>query len=177
LPRIDTLLDDLAAFQSFSRLYLQAGYNQMCIVDTDVEKTAFITLFGHCQFQVLSFGLTYAPATFQRLMSKIFAPHIGEFVQVYLDDIIIMSKTPEEHLNHLRLVLELAYTICTLSSASLVSPKSKFWGTLWELAQCLSIQTKLLWFATGLCPATLLSCVPSSGLPTIFDAFFKTTVA
>jgi hypothetical protein len=70
-------------------------------------KTAFITPFGLYQFRVLSFGLTNAPATFQRLVNKLFAPYIGKFVQAYLDDIIIMSKTPEEHLDHLSLVLEL----------------------------------------------------------------------
>jgi hypothetical protein len=107
LPRSDTLLNDLAPFTIFSSLDLQSGYNQIRIDDADVDKTAFITPLGHYQFRVLSFGLSNAPATFQRLMNKIFAPYIGKFVHVYLDDIIIMSRSPEEHLTQLRLVLDL----------------------------------------------------------------------
>jgi hypothetical protein len=97
----------LAQCSVFSSLDLQSGYNQIRITDSDVEKTAFSTPFGHFQFKVLCFGLTNAPATFQRLMNRIFGPYLGKFVLVYLDDILIMSRTPEEHLTHLRLVLDI----------------------------------------------------------------------
>jgi hypothetical protein len=106
LPHIQDLLDQVSQSTIFSSLDLQTGYNQIRIADSDVEKTAFTTPYGHFQFKVLSFGLTNAPATFQRLMHRIFAPYIGKFVLVYLDDVLIMSKAPEEHLTHLRLVLE-----------------------------------------------------------------------
>jgi hypothetical protein len=99
------LLDDFEPFTIFSSHGLQSGYNQIHIDHADVEKMAFITPFGQYQFQVLSFGLSNAPATFQRLMNKLFAPYIGKFVQVYFDDIIIMFRSPEEHLTHLRLEL------------------------------------------------------------------------
>jgi hypothetical protein len=107
LPRIDDLLDQLAECRVFSSLDLQSGYHQIRIAPEDVEKTAFVTHLGHFQFKVLCFGLTNAPATFQRVMHRIFAPYIGRFVLVYLDDILVMSRTPEEHVHHLRTVLSL----------------------------------------------------------------------
>jgi hypothetical protein len=75
------------------------------VTDEDVPKTAFRTPLGLFQYRVLCFGLTNAPATFMRLMNSILAPYIGKFVCVYLDDILIYSKSEEEHLEHLRLVL------------------------------------------------------------------------
>jgi transposase InsO family protein len=106
LPRIDDLLDRLAGCRVFSSLDLQSGYHQVRISEEDVPKTAFTTPFGHFQFKVLCFGLTNAPATFQRIMNRVFAPYLNDFVLVYLDDVLVMSRTPEEHLAHLRVVLE-----------------------------------------------------------------------
>jgi hypothetical protein len=82
---------------------------------------------------VLSFGLTDAPATFQRLMHRIFAPYIGKFVLVYLDDVLIMPQTLEEHLTHVHLVLEVLQKqqlYAKLSKCELARPRSSFWGTL-----------------------------------------------
>jgi hypothetical protein len=107
LPRIDDLLDQMAKCRIFTSFDLQSGYHQIRIAPEDVEKTAFTTHLGHFQFKVLCFGLTNAPATFQRVMHRIFAPYLGKFVLVYLDDILVMSRTPEEHLRHLRIVLGL----------------------------------------------------------------------
>ncbi|WP_366144398.1 reverse transcriptase domain-containing protein, partial [Giesbergeria sp.] len=106
LPNIQDLIDQLHGKKVFSSLDLQSGYHQIHIADDDVQKTAFLTPMGQYQFKVLCFGLTNAPATFQRVMNSIFAPYIGKFVLVYLDDILIMSNTPEEHLEHLRIVFE-----------------------------------------------------------------------
>ena len=107
LPRIDDLLDQLHGASVFSSLDLQSGYHQIRIKDEDVPKTAFRTPLGHYQFRVLSFGLTNAPATFQAVMNSIFRKHIGKFVLVYLDDILIFSKSPQEHAQHLRMVLDI----------------------------------------------------------------------
>jgi hypothetical protein len=107
LPGIDDLLDKLHGCTTFSSLDLQSGYHQIRIRDEDKPKTAMMTPMGQFQFKVLCFGLTNAPATFQRAMNKIFSKHIGKFVLVYLDDILVMSRTPEEHEQHLRIVLQI----------------------------------------------------------------------
>jgi len=107
LPRIDDLLDKLHGCTVFSSLDLQSGYHQIRIRDEDKPKTAIVTPLGQFQFRVLCFGLTNAPATFQRVMNNVFREHIGKSVLVYLDDILVMSRSAEEHAAHLRIVLEL----------------------------------------------------------------------
>ena len=106
LPRVDDLLDKLKGASYFSSIDLQQGYNQIRISETDIPKSAFRTPFGHYEYTVLSFGLANAPATFQAVMDRIFRPHIDKFVICYLDDILVYSKTLEEHLQHLRVVLD-----------------------------------------------------------------------
>jgi hypothetical protein len=93
LPRIDDLFDKLQGCSVFSSLDLQSGYYQIRITPEDRPKTAFHSPMGLFQYNVLCMGLTNAPATFQRVMNSIFAPYIGKFVLVYLDDILIMSKS------------------------------------------------------------------------------------
>ena len=107
LPRMDDLIDQVQGSTVFSSLDLQSGYHQIRITEEDVPKTAFRTHIGLYQFKVLSFGLCNAPATFQATMNEIFAPYIGKFMLVYLDDILVFSKTQEEHREHLQLVAEL----------------------------------------------------------------------
>lgn len=105
IPRIDDLLDQLRHAKVFSSLDLASGYWQVRITDEDAPKTAFTTHMGLYEFKVLPFGLTNAPATFQRLMNTIFQSQRNH-VLVYLDDILVFSKTPEEHLQHLRQVFD-----------------------------------------------------------------------
>lgn len=105
LPRIDDLFDALQGATCFSSLDLMSGYHQIRVAPADVEKTAFRTPIGHFQFRVLPFGLCNAPATFQTEMNRIFGDELGKSLLVYLDDILVFSKTPEEHLQHLRHVL------------------------------------------------------------------------
>lgn len=93
LPRIDDLLDQLHGALVCLSLDLQSGYHQIRIKDEDAHKTAFRTPLGHYQFRVLSLGLTNAPATFQAVMNNIFRQHIGKFMLVYLNDILMCWST------------------------------------------------------------------------------------
>ncbi|WVZ92844.1 hypothetical protein U9M48_038882, partial [Paspalum notatum var. saurae] len=106
LPRIDDLFDQLQGACVFSKIDLRSGYHQMKIRPSDIPKTAFITRFGLYEYTVMSFGLTNAPAYFMNLMNKVFMEYLDKFVVVFIDDILIYSKTEEEHEEHLRLVLQ-----------------------------------------------------------------------
>ena len=107
LPRIDDLLDQLRGAKYYSRIDLRSGYWQMRIDEEDVEKTSFITKYGTYQWYVMPFGLNNAPSSFQRLVNYYFQPYLNDFVSIYLDDIIIYSKTAEEHLEHLSKILKI----------------------------------------------------------------------
>lgn len=106
IPRIDELLDRLKGAAFFSSLDLASGYWQIRVAPEDVPKTAFQTRYGAYEFLVMPFGLANAPATFQRLMNSTFGPEMDEYVLVYLDDILVFSKTLEDHIRHLDTVLE-----------------------------------------------------------------------
>ncbi|UYV70790.1 K02A2.6-like [Cordylochernes scorpioides] len=106
LPRIDATLDTLSGSQWFSTLDLKSGYWQVSIHPEDREKTAFTTGNGLWQFKVMPFGLCNAPATFERLMETVLQGIPLETCLVYLDDIIVMGKSFEEHLINLERVLQ-----------------------------------------------------------------------
>ncbi|GBG67671.1 hypothetical protein CBR_g801 [Chara braunii] len=105
LPRIDDLLDRVQGAKYFSKIDF-SGYHQIEVHPDDQYKTAFRTRYGHYEFIVMPFGLTNAPATFQRCLNDLFRPWLDKFVVVYLDDILVFSRTLEEHQGHLRQVLE-----------------------------------------------------------------------
>ncbi|KAK1609258.1 hypothetical protein QYE76_032931 [Lolium multiflorum] len=105
LPKIEDLFDQLTGATVFSKIDLRTGYHQLKIRASDIPKTAFTTRYGLYEYNVMSFGLTNAPAYFMNLMNKIFMNFLDKFVVVFIDDILIYSKT-EEHEQHLEVILE-----------------------------------------------------------------------
>nr|GEV30843.1 putative reverse transcriptase domain-containing protein [Tanacetum cinerariifolium] len=106
-PMIDDLFGQLQGSQFFSKIDLRSRYHQPMVHEDDIPKTAFRTRYGHFEFTVMLFGLTNAPAVFMDLMNRVCKPYLDKFVIVSVDDILIYSKTRQEHIEHLRLVLEL----------------------------------------------------------------------
>ena len=105
LPRIEDLFDQLRGARVFSKIDLRSGYHQLRIRPSDIPKTSFIRRYGLYEYTVMSFGLTNAPAYFMHLMNKVLMDFLDKFLVVFIDDILIFSKTKEEHEEHLRLVL------------------------------------------------------------------------
>jgi hypothetical protein len=97
LPRIDIIFDQLVGAKIFSKVDLRSGYYQIKIHPEDVPKTAFSTRYELYEYLVMSFGLTNAPAHFMYLMNSVFMPELDNFVVVFIDDILIYSKSEEEH--------------------------------------------------------------------------------
>ena len=117
------MFDQLQGASHFSKIYLRSGYHQLRVKDSDIPKTAFKTQYGHYEFVVMSFGLTNAPTTFMDLRNRVFKQYLNMFVIVFIDDILIYSRSEEEHASHLRVVLQ------TLKDRQLFAKfsKSGFW--------------------------------------------------
>ncbi|GJS91537.1 putative nucleotidyltransferase, ribonuclease H [Tanacetum coccineum] len=107
LSRIDDLFDQLQGSRVYSKIDLRYGYHQLRVREEYVPKTSSRTRYGHYEFQVMSFGLTNAPAVFMDLMNRVCKPYLDKFVIVFIDDILIYSKSEEEHTEHLKSILEL----------------------------------------------------------------------
>ena len=120
---IDDLFDQVQGASHFSKIDLRSGYPQLIFRYSDIPKTAFRTPYGHYEFVVMSFRLTNAPAAFMDLMNRVFKQYLDLFVIIFIDDILIYSRSEEEYASHLRVVLQ------TLKDRQLFSKFSKcgFW--------------------------------------------------
>ncbi|GJU48907.1 putative reverse transcriptase domain-containing protein [Tanacetum coccineum] len=107
LPRIDDLFDQLQGACCFSKIDLRSGYHQLRVREEDIPKTAFRTRYGYFEFTVMTFGLKNAPAIFIDLMNRVCKPYLDKFIIVFIDDILIYSKSEEEHEVHLKTILDL----------------------------------------------------------------------
>ena len=133
MPRIDDLLDNLSGATHFSTLDLAAGYYQLKLQESGVRKTAFNTRFGKFEWRVLPFGLTNAPAVFQHAMNRNFGSHLNKCVCVYLDDILIFSRSEGEHFRHLEMVLQLLRQhnlFAKMKKCEFFKPELKYLGHL-----------------------------------------------
>ena len=123
LPQIDDLFDQLQGARVFSKIDLRSGYHQLRIRESDIPKTAFKMRYGHYGFLVMSFELTNAPEAFMDVMNRVFRPYLDRFVIVFIDDILVYSKSELGHERQLGLVLQ------TLKQYQLYAKFSKceFW--------------------------------------------------
>ncbi|GJZ31778.1 putative reverse transcriptase domain-containing protein [Tanacetum coccineum] len=123
LPIIDDLFDQLQGVCYFFKIDLRSGYHQLRVHEVDILKPVFRTRYGHFEFTVMPFGLTNAPAIFMDLMNRVCKPYLDKFVIVFIDDILIYSKSKEEHEVHVKLILALLKKEKLYSKFS----KCKFW--------------------------------------------------
>lgn len=107
LPVIDELLDKLVGAKWFTTLDMASGYHQILMKIMDRYKTTFQTQHGHYEYLVMPYGVTGGPATFQHEMNTILAPCLRKFVVIFIDDILIYSRSWEEHLQYIRVVFEI----------------------------------------------------------------------
>ncbi|GBG85561.1 hypothetical protein CBR_g40199 [Chara braunii] len=129
LPRIDDLLERLGGAKYFSKLDLKSEYHQIEIQPRDRYKTAFKTRYGHFEWIVITFGLTNTPATFQVAMTTEFRDLLDRTVLIYLDDILVYSRPLDEHLEHLRVVLERLRISKYKANPTSVSLPGESWST------------------------------------------------
>lgn len=106
MPIISDVLDRIGKAKYFSILYLASGYHQVEIEENDIQKTAF-SAGGHFEFVRMLFGITNAPATFQRVMDSLFGSLFGICCLAYMDDVIVFSASLQDHMKHLRKVFEI----------------------------------------------------------------------
>jgi len=106
LPRIDDLMDQLVGARVFRKIDLRLGYHQIKVKDEDIQKTDFRTRYRYYEYTVMPFHVANAPGVFMEYMNRVFHTYLDRFVVVFIDDILIYSKSEEEHAEHFRVVLQ-----------------------------------------------------------------------
>ncbi|GJY11322.1 putative reverse transcriptase domain-containing protein [Tanacetum coccineum] len=140
LPIIDALFDQLQGSPFFSKIDLRSGYHQLRVHEDDIPKTVFRTRYGHFEFTVIAFGLTNAPAIFMDLMNRVCRSYLDKFVIVFIDDILIYSKTQEEHVEHLSKAPRTPTEVC--SFLRLAGYYRRFIENFSKIAKSLTILTQ-----------------------------------
>jgi hypothetical protein len=129
IPRIDEIFGRLHGAQYLTSLDIRSGYYQIRMKDVDIPKTCIRTRYGSFEFLVMPFGLTNAPSTFQAVMNDVFREYMDEFFMFYIDDILIFSRTAEDHLKHVTLILaRLQQHQQNCPSASSTAPHCRSWS-------------------------------------------------
>ncbi|KAK8926504.1 hypothetical protein KSP39_PZI018227 [Platanthera zijinensis] len=176
IPRLDDMLDMLDGSQLFSKIDLRSGYHQIRIKPGDEWKTAFKTPDGLFEWKVMPFGLSNAPSTFMRLMTQVLRPFLGKSVVVYFDDILIFSKTREEHLSHVRAVLEVLAEnklFIHLKKCTFLAPRLNFLGFVVGADGIQVDEEKIQAIRDWPAPASLSELRSFHGLATFYRRFIR----
>ncbi|KAI3789955.1 hypothetical protein L2E82_02762 [Cichorium intybus] len=176
IPRLDDMLDELHGSVVFSKIDLRSGYHQIRMREGDEWKTAFKTKHGLYEWTMMPFGLTNAPSTFMRLMNEVLKSFLGRFVVVYLDDILVYSKSREEHLVHLKQVFETLRAqklYGKLEKCSFLVEEVKFLGYVVSKDGVSVDQSKIEAIKSWPCPKNISEVRSFHGLASFYRRFIR----